>query len=215
LLSLSAPFAHEGHEEDATRSALASTHPRVTAQSELYELVGIVKGERLSIYLNHFGTNEPVADAKVKVAVAEGEPIDAAPAEKGVYATSFPPWARSGSVKIIFSVTAASGDDLLVGALTLPSGTGSSDAGVTSSEVPASSWISSIPWPIRHPIVLILIAFGLGVLFGHLHRSGRFVPAMPTGAAVAGILVIFVVVASSGMITIVPAAPRELPETLE
>ena len=49
FLSLSAPFAHEGHEDDdATRSALASsTYPRVTAQSELYELVGIVRGERL------------------------------------------------------------------------------------------------------------------------------------------------------------------------
>ena len=200
FLSLSAPFAHEGHEdEDATRSALASsTHPRVTAQSELYELVGIVKGERLSIYLDHFGTNEPVADAKVKVAVADAEPIDAAPAEKGVYTTSFPRSGRSGSVEIVFSVTAVSGDDLLVGALTLPSGTGSSDAAASSSEAPASSWISSIPSPIRHPIVLILITFALGVLFGHLHRGGRFVPAMATGAAAAGILVILVVVASSG-----------------
>ena len=107
FLSLSAPFAHEGHEdEDATRSALASsTHPRVTAQSELYELVGIVKGERLSIYLDHFGTNEPVADARVKVAVADAEPVDAAPAEKGVYTTSFPRSGRSGSVEIVFSET--------------------------------------------------------------------------------------------------------------
>src|SRR5439155_19176030 len=161
-------------------------------------LVGIVKGERLSIYLDHFGTNEPVADAKVKVAVADAEPIDAAPAEKGVYTTSFPRSGRSGSVEIVFSVTAVSGDDLLVGALTLPSGTGSSDAAASSSEAPASSWISSIPSPIRHPIVLILITFALGVLFGHLHRGGRFVPAMATGAAAAGILVILVVVASSG-----------------
>src|SRR5437899_9031333 len=93
FVSLSTPFAHEGgHEDDdATRSALASsTYPRVTAQSELYELVGIVKGERLSIYLDHVATNEPIADAKVKVAIADAEPVDAASAEKGVYTTSFP-----------------------------------------------------------------------------------------------------------------------------
>jgi RND family efflux transporter MFP subunit len=50
----------------------------------------------------------------------------------------------------------------------------------------------------RHPIALILITFGLGVLFGHFHRSGRFVPAVATGAAAAGILAILVVVALSG-----------------
>jgi membrane fusion protein, heavy metal efflux system len=200
FLSLSVPFAHEGHEDDdATRSALASsTYPRVTAQSELYELVGIVKGERLSIYLDHVATNEPIADAKVKVAVADAEPVDAAPAEKGVYTTSFPRSARSGSIEIVFSVTAASGDDLLVGPLTLPSDTEPSDAAASSIGAVSSSWISSIPWPIRHPIALILITFALGVLFSHLHRSGRFAPAIATGAAAAGILVILVVVAVSG-----------------
>ncbi len=200
FLSLSVPFAHEGHEDDdATRSALASsTYPRVTAQSELYELVGIVKGERLSIYLDHVATNEPIADAKVKVAIADAEPVDAASAEKGVYTTSFPRSARSGSIEIVFSVTAASGDDLLVGPLTLPSDTEPSDAAASSIGAVSSSWISSIPWPIRHPIALILITFALGVLFGHLHRSGRFAPAIATGAAAAGILVILVVVAVSG-----------------
>jgi len=37
--------------------------------------------------------------------------------------------------------------------------------------------------------VLILIAFGLGVLSGHLQRSGRLIPAVATGVAAAGILV--------------------------
>ena len=198
FLSVSAPFAHEGHEnDDATRSALSSsTYPRVTAHSELYELVGIVRGERLSIYLDRFATNEPVADAKVKVAIADAEPVDAAPAEKGVYTISFPRSARTGSVEIVFSVTASSGDDLLVGALSLPTDTGSSAA--SSTEPSAATWISSIPWPIRHPIALILITFGLGVLFGHLQRSGRFAAGIATGAAAAVALVVLVGVSVSG-----------------
>jgi membrane fusion protein, heavy metal efflux system len=201
FLSLSTPFAHEGRHEDddATRSALAlSTYPRVTAQSDLYELVGIVSGERLSIYLDHFATNEPVADANVKVAIADAEPVDAAPAEKGVYTISFPRSARSRSIETVFSVTAASGDDLLVGALILPSGTGSSGAAGSPAETPASSWISSIPWPLRHPIALILITFALGVLFGHFQRSGRFAPAIATAAAAAVVLVVLAVAAVSG-----------------
>jgi RND family efflux transporter MFP subunit len=199
FLSLSAPVAHEGHEDDdATRSALtSSTYPRVTAHSELYELIGIVRGERLSIYLDHVATNEPVADAKVKAAIGDTGLVDAEAAENGVYTLSFPRLARTGSLEVVFSVTATSGDDLLVGALTLPSDTAPSDAAASSATL-SSSWISSIPWPIRHPIVLIVITFGLGVLFGHLHRSGRFVPAVATGAAAAGILVTFVVVTLSG-----------------
>jgi cobalt-zinc-cadmium efflux system membrane fusion protein len=198
FLSLSAPFAHEGHEDnDATRSVLASfTYPRVTAHSELYELVGIVRGERLSIYLDHFATNEPVSDAKVKVAVGDAEPVDAEPAEDGIYTISFPRLARTGSVEVVFSVTATGGDDLLVGPLTLPSEP--SDTVASSIGALSSIWITSVPWPIRHPIVLILITFGLGVLFGHFHRSGRFVPAVATGAAAVGILVILFVVPLSG-----------------
>jgi RND family efflux transporter MFP subunit len=200
FLSLSAPFAHEGHDDDdATRSALASsTYPRVSARSELYEIVGIVKGGRLSIYLDHFATNEPVADAKVKVAIGDTESADAEPTENGVYTISFPRSTPSGSVDIVFNITAASGDDLLVGALTSPSDTEASDAAASSIGPVSSTWIASIPWPIRHPIVLILITFGLGVLFGHFHRSGRFVPAVATGTVAAGILVILVVVALSG-----------------
>jgi len=201
FLSLSTPFAHEGgHEDDdATRSALASsTYPRVTAHSELYELVGILRGERLSIYLDHFATNESVSDAKVKVAIGDAQPVDAEPTENGIYTISFPGLTRTGSLEVVFSITATSGDDLLVGPLTLPSDTQPSDAAASSIGAVASSWISSIPWPIRHPIALILITFALGVLFGHLHRSGRFAPAIATGAAAAGIILVLLAVAVSG-----------------
>src|SRR5262245_2853199 len=198
FLSLSTPFAHEGgHEDDdATRSALSSsTYPRVTAHSELYELVGIVRGERLSIYLDHCATNEPVADAKVKVAIGDTEPADAERTENGVYTISFPRLARTGSVEVVFDVTAASGDDLLVGTLTLPSDT---EPTAAQSSIPRLSLcIGSIPWPIGQPIVLILIAFGLGVLFGHFQRGGRLGPAMATGAAAVGVLLMVVVGALS------------------
>ena len=107
--------AHEGHDHDeSTRSALASsTYPRVTAQSELYEVVGILKGERLSIYLDRAATNAPVTDAKVSVTIGDGEAIDTEPAENGTYAVSSPRLSGTGSVEIVFAVT-ANNADLLV-----------------------------------------------------------------------------------------------------
>src|SRR5262245_14709945 len=112
--------AHEGHDhDDSARAALASsTYPRVTAQSELYEVVGILKGDRLLIYLDRATTNEPVTDAKVRVTIGDGEAIEAESTENGTYAVSSSRLSGTGSVEIIFAVTGNNADDLLVGAIT-------------------------------------------------------------------------------------------------
>jgi membrane fusion protein, heavy metal efflux system len=199
LLIPSGSRAHEGHDHDeAARAALASsTYPRVTAQSELYEVVGILKGDRLLIHLDRAATNEPVTDAKVRVTIADGEAIDAEPTENGTYAVSSPRLSGTGSVEIIFAVTANNADDLLVGAITLskapmPGPDGSSTVGPS-----LSRWIAAIPAPIRNPIVLTVMTFALGVLFGHLQRNGRVIPAIATGAAGVGVLVMLIAVALS------------------
>jgi membrane fusion protein, heavy metal efflux system len=187
--------AHEGHDhDDSPRAALASsTYPRVAAQSELYEVVGMLKGDRLLIYLDRAATNEPVTDAKVRVTIGEGEAIDAAPAENGTYAVSSPHLTGAGSVEVIFTITADSGDDLLVGALTLPK----ADAPGAGAGPTVSRWIAAIPAPVRNPIVLTVVTFALGVFFGHLQRNGRVIPAIATGAAAVGVLVVLIVVALS------------------
>src|SRR5262245_16184933 len=169
LLVPSAPRAHEGHDhDDSARAALASsTYPRVTAQSELYEVVGILKGERLSIYLDRAATNAPVTDAKVSVTIGDGEAIDAEPAENGTYAVSSPRLSGTGSVEIVFAVTANNADDLLVGAITL-SKASATDAGMSSAAGPSvSQWIAAIPAPVRNLVLLTVMTFALGVLFGH------------------------------------------------
>lgn len=199
LLGPSVAPAHEGHDDDdSARTALtSSTYPRATAQSELYEVVGILKGDRLLIYLDRVATNEPITDAKVRVTIGDSEAIDAAPAENGTYAVSSPRLTGTGSVEVIFAITANNADDLLVGAMTLPKASVpgpivNSNAGPT-----LSSWITLIPAPIRNPIVLTVVIFGLGVLFGHLQRNGRVVPAMATGAAAVGVLAVLIAVALS------------------
>ncbi len=199
LLAPSVSRAHEGHDhDDAARAALASsTYPRVTAQSELYEVVGILKGDRLLIYLDRAASNEPVTDAKVRVTIGDGEAIDAAPAETGIYTVSSPRLSGTGSVEIIFAVTANNADDLLVGAITLPKATVPGPGGSLTVGPSLSRWFAAIPAPIRNPIVLTVITFALGALFGHLQRNGRVIPAIATGAAAVGVLVVLVAVALS------------------
>jgi RND family efflux transporter MFP subunit len=199
LLIPSVSRAHEGHDhDDSARAALASsTYPRVTAQSELCEVVGILKGDRLLIYLDRTATNEPVTDAKVRVTIGDGEAVDAAPAGNGVYAVSSPRLTGAGSVEVVFAITASSGDDLLVGAMTLPKADAPGAGASRTAGPTVSRWIAAIPAPVRNPIVLTVVTFALGILFGHLQRNGRVVPAIATGAAAVGVLVVLVAVALS------------------
>src|SRR3712207_1205913 len=75
-----AALAHEGHDHGAPPPAAVTTsNPRVTAQSDTYELVGILRGDRLGLYLDKFATNEPVTDAKIAVTVGGDEEVQAEP----------------------------------------------------------------------------------------------------------------------------------------
>jgi hypothetical protein len=70
--------AHEGHDHGAPPPAAVTTgNPRVTAQSDAYELVGVLRGDRLGIYLDRFASNEPVTDARASD--EKSNSVDSAP----------------------------------------------------------------------------------------------------------------------------------------
>src|SRR5947207_245894 len=72
--------AHEGGHDDmlpgTATPAPAPGLPRLVTKSEAYELVGILRGERLTIYLDRFEDNSPVTDASITVAI-DGEVVAA------------------------------------------------------------------------------------------------------------------------------------------
>jgi hypothetical protein len=101
FLSPAASFGHEGHDHDdaAVAALVSSTYPRVTAQSELYEVVGILKGGRLAIYIDQFTTNEPVTDAKVMVTIGNSEAVEAERAQDGSYSLSLTRLGETGHLR--------------------------------------------------------------------------------------------------------------------
>src|SRR5262245_12039515 len=94
LLVLARPAAApEGHHHGPApgAAALAVVSPRVVAASERYQLVGIVEGEVLVIYLDRADDNAPVAGATLEVSL-NGEPFKAEWLEKtGTYEVTAPP----------------------------------------------------------------------------------------------------------------------------
>jgi membrane fusion protein, heavy metal efflux system len=114
---LSPALAGEGHDHgDAPAAAIGTTAPRVTSHSDLFELVGMVEGNALKIYLDHYATNEPVTDAKIEVEVGSIKGIATAQAD-GSYSFKNDVFAKPGELAVSFTVLAGKDTDLLSGEL--------------------------------------------------------------------------------------------------
>ena len=111
-------IAHEGHDHEEQQPVSAGALPRGEADSGAFELVAIVRGENLEIYLDRFATNEPVAGATIEVE-SPGGPVKAAAAADGTYRVAAPWLPKNGRTELIFTVTAGDTTDILP--LTIPS----------------------------------------------------------------------------------------------
>jgi hypothetical protein len=57
----------DDHSHGPEKPVVTTAHPRVAAQSENYDLVGILKDGRLALYLHRYADNEPVPNAAITV----------------------------------------------------------------------------------------------------------------------------------------------------
>lgn len=119
---LTSGFAHEGedHAHAPQPAAVAVTAaPRAEAVSDQFELVAVARSGALTIYLDRFRTNEPVADAAISVET----PAGAAPASPidGAYRLDAPWSAAPGRYDLIFTVTPKdAAADVLIATLVVP-----------------------------------------------------------------------------------------------
>ena len=176
LLALTGQEAHAHGGEDHSHgdqpvTAVTTAQPRVSAQSGTYELVGILQGERLTIYLDRFADNAPVTDANMEVLVGD-ETVTAERRPDGTYAVGSQRFAGSGTVELAFAVTGKDGDDLLTGTLALPDRAPPVAAPAQRSPLQEALRLFS---RIDHPVILIA-GIVLGVLVGFVFRARRLVP---------------------------------------
>lgn len=117
LFAASAPQAHEGEDHGEPKIvASTSVNPRLTAQSELFEVVGLpssAHGGALTLYLSEFATNRPVTDAKIEM--TRGDATVTLVAKDGLYAAPAPWVLTPGRYELTLSVTAGDQSDLLIG----------------------------------------------------------------------------------------------------
>jgi hypothetical protein len=130
-LQPTAGHSHEGH-DDATpvASAMPGTNiPRIEAQSELFEIIGVVQNGLMTLFLDRYATNEPVADAFRNAALNQ-----------------------PGQIPVTFTITAGRDSDLLAGDLVV--GDPDAAAGHTSS----GPWWKRWSWAAGGLVLLVGIA---------------------------------------------------------
>lgn len=116
VLALVAPVhAEEGHSHDAP--AAASTGPalpRFSAVSDVFELVGVVDGKQVAIYLDRFADNSPVPGARLDMEVA-GRKVAVAATAPGEYRATLAEELKPGVTPVTATVEAGTETDLLAG----------------------------------------------------------------------------------------------------
>jgi hypothetical protein len=117
-LSLVLPLAawgHGGEDHGAPAGATAfvvSAAPRLSTQTDQFELVGVLEGSVLRLYLDQFGSNTPVAKAQIEVERGSWKALatEVAPA---VYTVPAPALAQPGKHALTITVQAGDVTDLM------------------------------------------------------------------------------------------------------
>lgn len=109
--------AHEGHDHGpAIRPVEIGVLPRFEAQGEMFEVVGVLDGDTLLLYLDRFDNNLPVQGATIEV---DGPQLTGVATEQdaGVYRIAAPALQVPGKYPLALTIHGAGVSDLLAAEL--------------------------------------------------------------------------------------------------
>lgn len=159
LLPAATASADEGHDHgDAAPASIGAALPRFTAVSELFELVGVLDGQRITLYLDRYADNSPVRGAQIELDIA-GTAFKAEPQGDDAYTVLLTAAPTPGVLPVTATVTAGDDADLLAGELDIHEAAHADDVKHT------RSWRSLAAWAAGGLAALALL-FWIGRRFG-------------------------------------------------
>jgi hypothetical protein len=140
-----------GHDHGGGTPAVGPAQPRFAAVSEAFELVGVLDGKEITLYLDRAADNTPVTDAHIELEIGD---VKLRAAKKGedafqVVLASAP---TPGVLAVTATVTVGSEVDLLAGELDVH---GDSHAGEAAH---ARSWREYLKWVVGAGVGLAALA---------------------------------------------------------
>lgn len=106
-----------GHDHDAAPAASGPALPRFAASSADFELVGVLDGLQLTLYLDRYADNAPVIGADIELDL--GGTALSAVAHDDHYEVTLPTAPEPGVLPLIATISTADAADLLTGELDL------------------------------------------------------------------------------------------------
>jgi hypothetical protein len=162
------PLAHggEGHDHgDDAPAASGPALPRFAAVSETFELVGVLNGKQITMYLDRAEDNAPVTDAQIELEIAGTK--YKVETHEDVYEVALAAAPKPGVLPITATVTAGKEVDLLAGELDLHEDAHADEA------APVHSWVEYAGWAAAALAGLaVLILIGRRVAAGRQRRAG-------------------------------------------
>lgn len=153
-LPIYATWAGEGHDHGEAPAAPAGTaSPRFAATSDLFELVGMLNGQTLSLYLDRADDNSPAKGATLELTLGES-PVAVQVVGEGAFEATLPGPLPEGVLAVTATVMAGNDADLLAGELDIHS---SAHAPETSARISRTTLAAAAVAVIG--VVLALLAF--------------------------------------------------------
>ena len=162
LVSLATPAwaaDEHGHDHDAPAAAAGPALPRFAAVSEAFELVGVVNGKRLAIYLDRFADNSPVEGAKLELEVG-GKKVEVKPHAPGEYEATLAEELKPGITPVTVMLDVKGETDILAGDIDIHEDEHAKEAG--------AGWMRYAGWG-----AAALLAVGAATLVARKRASRR------------------------------------------
>ncbi|WP_300449139.1 hypothetical protein [Accumulibacter sp.] len=160
-LSVPAAWAGEGHDHgEAPVATGGPALPRFTAVSDLFELVGVVNGKQITLYLDRFADGSPVKDAKLELELG-GVKVPVESHAEGEFEATLTQELAPGVVAVAVTVMAGEESDLLAGKLDL-------HVEAAAAEVHRHDWKEYLTW-----IIAGLAGLALLMALGRRVRASR------------------------------------------
>lgn len=181
-------LAGPGHDHGPEPTATSAAVPRVQAHSDVFELVGIVERGAMTIYLDRYQGNEPIAQATIEIeATRAGTPpvvlkglANATP--EGTFVWKAPELEKPGDWVIAFTLKVGEDLDLLSGDLRLAATAEAEGSHGVIDELLHSAW-AKVAGALAALAVLAIA--GAGWLRRRKATRAAFAPLISLGLAVA------------------------------
>lgn len=155
-----------GHDHGSATPAAGPAQPRFAAVSEAFELVGVLEGRQITLYLDRAADNAPVTDAQIELEIG-GAKLLAAKTGEDAFQVVLASAPTAGVLAVIATVTVGNETDLLAGELDVHGGSHAGEA------AHAHSWRDLLGWGIGAVVALAgLIVIGRRLATRRQLRAG-------------------------------------------